>query len=79
MLFRGLPHPLWIEGVTAFVVRQPEVQLREEDVIDFCRKDLGKFEIPKAVVFVDDLPRTSTGKIQKHIIRSQYKEFYQKD
>jgi len=42
--------------------------MTEQEVIDYCRENMARFKIPKKVVFVD-LPRTSTGKVQKFILR----------
>ncbi|NLI12015.1 AMP-binding protein [Pelotomaculum propionicicum] len=72
----GLTHRRWIEAVTAFVVLRKGADLSEEEIITWCKKKLGIFEIPKKVVFVDDLPRTTTGKVQKNILRSSYKDIY---
>ncbi|BBO69758.1 acyl-CoA synthetase [Desulfosarcina alkanivorans] len=73
----GLPHPHWTEAVTAFVVKQENADLDEQDVIDLCKRELGKFEIPKRVVFIDEMPLTSTGKIRKNILRENNTEVYQ--
>ena len=72
----GLPHARWIEAVTAVVVRRPGAEVTEEELLQHCRKHLGGFEVPKAVVFVDALPMTSTGKIQKHPLREQLQDLY---
>jgi long-chain acyl-CoA synthetase len=73
----GLPHPHWTEAVTAFVVKQENADLDEQDVIDLCKRELGKFEIPKRVVFIDEMPLTSTGKIRKNILRENNTKIYQ--
>ncbi|MDA8334048.1 MAG: AMP-binding protein [Peptococcaceae bacterium] len=73
----GLPHPRWIEGVTAVVEPKPGSGVTEEDIINLCKMGLGGFEVPKAVIFVDNLPRTTTGKVQKHVLRGQYRDIYQ--
>ncbi len=72
----GLPHARWIEAVTAVVVRRPGAEVSEEELLQHCREHLGGFEVPKAVVFVDALPMTSTGKIQKHPLRQQLQTLY---
>ena len=65
----GLPHPRWSEAVCAFIVRKPGTRCDEAAIIAHCRTRLGGFEVPKAVRFVDVLPATATGKIQKHVLR----------
>jgi long-chain acyl-CoA synthetase len=72
----GLPHPHWIEAVTAFVIPKPSISVTEDELIQHCKEHLGGFEVPKAVRFVDSLPMTSTGKIQKHPLRQQYRDLY---
>jgi long-chain acyl-CoA synthetase len=72
----GLPHDKWIEAVTAFIVPKEGVPLSEEDVIALCKVELGRFEIPKRVVMVDQLPKTTTGKLQKNIVKQQYQNLY---
>ena len=72
----GLPHPRWIEAVTAFVILKVPASVTEEAIIQHCKLFLGGFEVPKAIRFVDSLPMTSTGKIQKHPLRQQYSGLY---
>ena len=72
----GLPHEKWIEAVTAVVVPKAGEQIKEEEIIALCKKELAGFKVPKAVIFVDQLPKTPTGKILKRDLRQKYKEFY---
>jgi len=74
----GLPHERWSEAVTAFVVPKPDVEISEEEILEHCKQHLGTFQVPKSVIFFEQLPMTSTGKIQKHILRKQYHDFYDK-
>ena len=64
------------EAVTAVVVLKPAVEASEEDIIRHCKAHLGGFEVPKAVRFVEALPMTSTGKIQKQPLRQKYQALY---
>ena len=68
----GLPHPRWAEAVCAFVVIKPGAELDEAGLLAYCREHLGKFEVPKLIRFVDTLPATATGKVQKHVLRQQF-------
>ena len=70
----GLPHPRWAEAVCAFVVKKPGAELDEAALLAHCRAYLGGFEVPKLIRFVDALPATSTGKVQKHRLRKQFEE-----
>ena len=60
----------WGEVPCAFVELKPDTQTTEEEVILFCRTLLARFKVPKRVVF-GPLPKTSTGKIQKFVLRAQ--------
>jgi fatty-acyl-CoA synthase len=64
------PDPRWGETPCAFVELKAGAQLSAEEVIAHCRKHLAPFKIPRAVVF-GELPKTSTGKIQKFELRKQ--------
>ena len=68
----GLPHPYWIEAVTAIVVRKPGAALAEDDVIAHCRAQMAHFKAPKAVVFVDALPKNPSGKLLKRELRTRF-------
>ncbi len=62
----GLPHDRWGEAVTAFVVPAERADATPEDIREYARERLAGFESPKAVEFVQELPKTATGKIQKY-------------
>ena len=55
------------------VSMQPGKSAGFQELADFCREKVGKWEIPKHVVFVDDLPKGVTGKIAKFAIREALK------
>jgi fatty-acyl-CoA synthase len=57
------------ERVTAAVVLRPGAQASAEELMAFCRAELAGFKTPKAVRFLDALPRTGSGKIQKRALR----------
>jgi len=67
----GVAHPRWIEAVCAFVVKKPGAELDEAALLAHCRQHLGGFEVPKLIRFIEQLPATSTGKVQKHVLRKQ--------
>jgi fatty-acyl-CoA synthase len=66
------PDPKWGETPCAFVELKPGVSVSETELIDFCRTQMAKFKAPRAVVF-GELPKTSTGKIQKFVLREKAK------
>jgi fatty-acyl-CoA synthase len=64
------PDPTWGETPCAFVELKPGAQASEAELIEHCRANLAHFKAPKSVVF-GPLPKTSTGKIQKYVLRQQ--------
>jgi acyl-CoA synthetase (AMP-forming)/AMP-acid ligase II len=68
----GYPYEKWGEAVKAIVVVKPGEKLNEQELIGWCQGRIGKFKIPKNVVFTESLPRTPTGKILKRVLREQY-------
>jgi len=72
----GLPHEKWIEAVTAIVVPKRGEKITEEEIIQLCRQNLAPFKVPKKVVFVEELPKTPTGKILKRELRKMYSNLY---
>jgi fatty-acyl-CoA synthase len=66
------PDPRWGETPCAFVELKKDSRITEQELIDFCREHMAKFKAPRAVVF-GELPKTSTGKIQKFMLREKAK------
>lgn len=66
----GAPDQVWGEVGKAFVVPRPGASLTPEEVIAHCRHLLGRYKVPKHVVLVDDLPKSSVGKILKRELRT---------
>lgn len=73
----GLPHPRWVEAVTAFVVPKPGASITEEEIIQFCKENLAGYKVPKKAVVLDEIPKNPTGKVLKKDIRNQFKDLYQ--
>jgi len=65
----GVASEKYGEEVGAFIKRKAGFELKEEDVIDFCRGQIARFKIPKYIFFVDQFPMTASGKIQKYKLR----------
>ncbi len=66
------PDPKWGETPCAFVELKPGSNPTEQEIIEFCRGQMARFKAPRAVVF-GELPKTSTGKIQKFLLREKAK------
>jgi len=73
----GLQHPKWVEAVTAVIKLKQGKTVSEQDIMDHCKNHLSAFKRPKAVVFVDELPKTPTGKILKRDMRDAYQKMFQ--
>jgi fatty-acyl-CoA synthase len=65
----GMPHEKWGESPHAFVVLRPGSALTEQDLRQHARSTLAHFKVPTAFTFVEGLPKTATGKIQKYVLR----------
>ncbi|MGQ0843772.1 MAG: class I adenylate-forming enzyme family protein [Sporichthyaceae bacterium] len=72
----GLPHARWSEAITAVVVPKPGERLDPAELIVALKGLLDGYKVPKAVVVVDELPKTSTGKIQKNLVREAHAKLY---
>jgi len=70
----GMHDKKWGESPLALVVVMPGEELTGEEIIAFTRERLASYKTPKQVIFVDELPRTPTGKILKKDLRAQYVE-----
>ncbi|MDX2031102.1 MAG: long-chain-fatty-acid--CoA ligase [Blastocatellia bacterium] len=68
----AIPDERWGEAPAALVVLKPDATADEAELIAFCREHMAHFKCPRAVSFVDALPRTATGKIQKNLLRDAY-------
>ncbi len=72
----GLPHPRWIEAVTAVVVPRTGHALTEQEVIAHCNGLLAVFKVPKGVVIAESLPKNPSGKLLKRELRCQLEGRY---
>jgi fatty-acyl-CoA synthase len=70
----GVPDDKWGEAVKAVVVLNPGQKATEKELQDLCNDKVGSMKTPKTIDFVDDLPRNSSGKILKRVLREKYWE-----
>jgi len=68
----GVPDDEWGEAVAAFVVTAPGVTLEAAQVVQECRRQLAGYKKPRHVVFIDSLPRGTTNKVAKNVLRMQW-------
>ncbi len=71
----GVSHPKWDERPILLVVKKDGAELTETDVTAYLASVVAKWWLPDEVLFVDDLPHTGTGKIQKAELRKAYKDY----
>jgi len=73
----GVPHDEWGEQVKAVILLKPGYEPSEElaqEILEFGRKSLPSFKVPRSLDFVTDLPRSEAGKIQRNKVRAPYWE-----
>ena len=68
----GVPHEKWGEAVTALVVAKPGMQPSAEALMQLVKERKGSTHAPKQVEFVDSLPLTAVGKVDKKVLRARY-------
>jgi fatty-acyl-CoA synthase len=71
----AVPHPKWSERPLAVITLKPGAQAGEEDIREYLSRQFVKWMVPDAYVFVDAIPRTSTGKFLKTALREQYRDW----
>ena len=72
----GLTHVDFGEAVTALIVEEKHSKTSEKEIFKNLKDKLAKYKHPKAIIFIDELPRNTMGKVQKNVLRLKYKEYY---
>ncbi|KAF9928378.1 hypothetical protein FBU30_002416 [Linnemannia zychae] len=71
----AVPHPRWGETPKGFVILKPGLPadkiVNGDQLIAFCKANMAGFKCPSSIVVVKELPKTSTGKLQKYVLREQ--------
>ena len=70
----GVPDKIKDEAIKAYIILNKNASVTEQELIQFCSERLANFKVPSFIEFVHEFPRTPVGKIQKHLLRSQYQE-----
>jgi fatty-acyl-CoA synthase len=65
----GIPDEKYGEIVGAFIIKDEDADIKEEDVRDYSISQIARYKVPKHVFFIDELPLTASGKVQKFILR----------
>ena len=71
----GVKHPKWDERPLLVIVLKQDQSATREEILHFMRGKVASWWMPDEVVFVDDIPHTATGKIQKTVLRQRFKDF----
>ncbi len=71
----GIRHPKWDERPLLIVVLKKDQSVGKGEILDFMRGKTANWWLPDDVVFVDDIPHTATGKIQKTALRDQFRDY----
>jgi malonyl-CoA/methylmalonyl-CoA synthetase len=74
----GCPHPDFGEGVTAVVVTEANASINAASISAALDQRLAKFKLPKRVLIVSELPRNTMGKVQKNVLRENYRDVFTK-
>ena len=73
----GIKHPKWDERPLALIkLRIESKSLEKEDIRQYLLKKFPKWQLPDEILFVDEIPKTSVGKLNKKLIRDEYKDYY---
>jgi fatty-acyl-CoA synthase len=67
----GVPDAKYGEELCAWIAIRPGIEIDEEEIRSFCRGRTAHYKIPKYIRFVDSFPTTTSGKVQKYIIRQR--------
>jgi acyl-CoA synthetase (AMP-forming)/AMP-acid ligase II len=68
----GVPDDYWGEAIRAAVALSPGHHASEDDLLGFCRDLLSRYKLPKAIDFVDSLPKNAAGKILRRDLRAPF-------
>jgi fatty-acyl-CoA synthase len=71
----GVKHPKWDERPLLVIVLKKEQSATADEILAFMRGKIANWWMPDEVVFVDEIPHTATGKIQKTVLRERFREY----
>ncbi len=70
-----MPHPKWDERPLLVIVASEGNKIKKEEILEYLKDKIASWWLPDDVVFVDEIPHTATGKIQKLELREKFKEY----
>ncbi|MBI1741462.1 long-chain-fatty-acid--CoA ligase [Candidatus Acetothermia bacterium] len=68
----GVPDETWGEAIKAIVVLRSGAKATETEILEYCKKNLSTYKVPRSLEFIPELPKSGTGKILKTVIRQKY-------
>jgi fatty-acyl-CoA synthase len=71
----GVKHPKWDERPLLIVVLKPGQSAEKSEIVSFMKGKIANWWMPDDVIFVDEIPHTATGKIQKITLRQQFADY----
>jgi fatty-acyl-CoA synthase len=71
----GIRHPKWDERPLLVIVLKPGVSATGDEIFAYMQGKIASWWMPDEIVFVDEIPHTATGKIQKTVLRERFKDF----
>jgi fatty-acyl-CoA synthase len=71
----GVAHPKWDERPLLIVVLKKDQKASKDEILGFMQGKIAKWWMPDDVAFVEEIPHTATGKIQKTVLRDRFKEY----
>ena len=75
----GIPHSKWDERPLALIVLRDEFKaVSKEEIKEHLAKVFAKWQLPDEILFIESIPRTSVGKLNKKVMRNEYKDLYLK-
>ncbi|MFL5033073.1 MAG: AMP-binding enzyme, partial [Xanthobacteraceae bacterium] len=72
----GVKHPKWDERPLLVIVLKQDESATKQEIMEFMEGKVAKWWLPDDVAFVDEIPHTATGKIQKITLRQQFEDYH---
>ncbi len=72
----GIPHPAWGERPLALVVLKQSFAATRQELLEHLSATFSKWQLPDQVLFVDSIPKTSVGKLDKKVVRAEFAGLY---
>jgi fatty-acyl-CoA synthase len=74
----GVPHPKWDERPLALIVLREGFQSMKKEIQRHLAKKFAKWQLPEEILFIESIPRTSVGKLNKKVMRTEFQNFFTK-